>query len=76
MLRQLGDFSQPLVGIEPAVWAALALAFASHGLGASGALRRTWERRAADLRGLGYAAIAAAAYLVGAESTRFIYFQF
>jgi D-alanyl-lipoteichoic acid acyltransferase DltB (MBOAT superfamily) len=76
VLRQLGDLSQPLVGIEPGVLAALALAFLSHGLGASGSLRRAWNGRGADLRGLGYAAIAAAAYLVGSESTRFIYFQF
>ena len=76
VLRQLGDFSKPLVGVEPQVLAALALAFLSHGLGASAALRDTWNGRAADLRGLGYAAIAAAAYLVGTESTRFIYFQF
>jgi D-alanyl-lipoteichoic acid acyltransferase DltB (MBOAT superfamily) len=76
VLRQLFDFSQPLVGVEPLVAAALAVGFTSHLLGASESLRAAWNERAADLRGLTYAAIAAGAYLVGSESTQFIYFQF
>ncbi|MGH0030708.1 MAG: MBOAT family O-acyltransferase, partial [Myxococcota bacterium] len=76
VFRQLVDFDAPFVALPPLVALLLAASFASHAAGALAPLRRAWEQRAPDARGLVYAAVIVALFVLAPDATPFIYFQF
>jgi len=70
------DCATPVASVPPLVLGVIAIGFASHVLGASKPWAERWGRAGGDLHAVVWVLVALGAFLLGSDTTQFIYFQF